>query len=94
MPVVMMQQRLVKDFYKILNQVKNEEIPDGVKLPASFNHLVSEMKNNQYDARTFAFMLRAMVCVKLFKHGHNYFQIWFISLFLISWRRAGLTNMY
>ncbi|KAJ6936531.1 galacturonosyltransferase 14 isoform X2 [Populus alba x Populus x berolinensis] len=53
--------RLVKDFYKILNQVKNEEIPDGVKLPASFNHLVSEMKNNQYDARTFAFMLRAMM---------------------------------
>ncbi|KAG5226986.1 glycosyl transferase family protein [Salix suchowensis] len=53
--------RLVKDFYKILNQVKNEEIPDGVKLPASFSHLVSEMKNNQYDARTFAFMLRAMM---------------------------------
>uniref|UniRef100_A0A6N2MFY3 Hexosyltransferase n=1 Tax=Salix viminalis TaxID=40686 RepID=A0A6N2MFY3_SALVM len=53
--------RLVKDFYKILNQVKNEEIPDGVKLPASFSHLVSEMKNNQYDARTFAFMLRAMI---------------------------------
>lgn len=59
--VAMMHQRLVKEFYKILNQVKSEEIPDGLKLPASFSHLVSDMKNNQYDARTFAFMLRAMV---------------------------------
>ncbi|KAG8501631.1 hypothetical protein CXB51_004076 [Gossypium anomalum] len=53
-------QRLVKDFYKILNQVNAEEIPDGIKLPDSFNQLVSEMKNNQYDAKTFALMLRAM----------------------------------
>ncbi|PPS06714.1 hypothetical protein GOBAR_AA13922 [Gossypium barbadense] len=54
-------QRLVKDFYKILNQVNAEEIPDGIKLPDSFNQLVSEMKNNQYDAKTFALMLRAMM---------------------------------
>ncbi|KAI5340856.1 PREDICTED: probable galacturonosyltransferase [Prunus dulcis] len=54
-------QRLVRDFYKILNQVNTEEIPAGLKLPDSFNQLVSEMKNNQYDARTFAFMLRAMM---------------------------------
>lgn len=62
----MMQQRLVKDFYKILNQVKTEEIPDGLKPPDSFSHLVSEMKSNQYDAKTFAFMLKAMVCFKLY----------------------------
>lgn len=62
MVVVTAQQRLVRDFYKILNQVNTEEIPAGLKLPDSFNQLVSEMKNNQYDARTFAFMLRAMVC--------------------------------
>ncbi|PPD82732.1 hypothetical protein GOBAR_DD20347 [Gossypium barbadense] len=54
-------QRLVKDFYKILNQVNAEEIPDGIKLPDSFNQLVSKMKNNQYDAKTFALMLRAMM---------------------------------
>ncbi|KAE8655761.1 putative galacturonosyltransferase 13 [Hibiscus syriacus] len=54
-------QRLVKEFYKILNQVNTEEIPDGIKLPDSFNQLVPEMKNNQYDVKTFAFMLRAMV---------------------------------
>lgn len=55
-------QRLVRDFYKILNQVKSEEIPDGLKLPASFDELVSEMKTNQYDAKTFAIELKAMVC--------------------------------
>lgn len=55
-------QRLVKDFYKVLNEVDTEEIPDGLKLPDSFSQLVSEMKNNQYDAKTFGFMLRAMVC--------------------------------
>ena len=59
--MMMVQQRLVKDFYKILNQVNIEEIPDGLKPPDSFSQLVSEMKNNQYDAKTFAFMLRAMV---------------------------------
>lgn len=53
--------RLVRDFYKILNQVNTEEIPHGLKLPDSFSQLVSEMKNNQYDATTFAFMLRAMM---------------------------------
>lgn len=58
----MMQQKLVREFYNILNQVNTEEIPHGLKLPDSFSRLVSEMKNDQYDARTFAFMLRAMVC--------------------------------
>jgi hypothetical protein len=58
----MVQQRLVRDFYKILNQVNTEEIPHGLKLPDSFSQLISEMKNNQYDARTFGFKLRAMVC--------------------------------
>ncbi|KAK8711100.1 hypothetical protein V6N13_146398 [Hibiscus sabdariffa] len=52
---------LVKDFYKVLNQVITEEIPDGLKLPNSFSQLVSELKNNQYDAKTFAFSLRAMM---------------------------------
>lgn len=58
----MMQQKLVREFYNILNQVNTEEIPHDLKLPDSFSQLVSEMKNNQHDARTFAFMLKAMVC--------------------------------
>ncbi|CAI0388302.1 unnamed protein product [Linum tenue] len=54
-------QRLVKDFHKILNQVNTEEIPNGLKLPESFSQLVAEMKSNQYDAKTFALTLRAMM---------------------------------
>lgn len=53
---------MVRDFYKILDEVNSMEIPDGLKLPDSFSQLIAEMKNNQYDARTFAIMLRAMVC--------------------------------
>ncbi|XP_039069332.1 probable galacturonosyltransferase 14 [Hibiscus syriacus] len=53
--------KLVKDFYKILNQVITEEIPEGLKLPDSFSQLVSELKNNQYDAKNVAFSLRAMM---------------------------------
>lgn len=57
-----MQQRLVSEFYKVFNQVSTEEIPDGLKLPDSFSQLVSEMKDNRHDAKTFAFILKAMVC--------------------------------
>ncbi|KAF6171720.1 hypothetical protein GIB67_007241 [Kingdonia uniflora] len=57
--------RLVRDLYKILNQVSSEEIPDGLKVPESFNQLVSEIKNHQYDAKTFAIQLKAMVVGKL-----------------------------
>lgn len=58
----MLLQRLVKDLYKILNQVMSEEIPDGLKVPTSFSEFVSEMKNGQYDAKTFAIMLKTTVC--------------------------------
>uniref|UniRef100_A0A1J3DCF0 Hexosyltransferase n=2 Tax=Noccaea caerulescens TaxID=107243 RepID=A0A1J3DCF0_NOCCA len=55
------EQRLVRDFYKILNEVSTQEIPDGLKLPDSFNQLVSDMKSNHYDAKTFSIVLRAMI---------------------------------
>ena len=58
---LLLQQRLVRDFYKILNEVSTQEIPDGLKLPNSFRQLVSDMKNNHYDAKTFSLVLRAMV---------------------------------
>ena len=61
MMTLMVLQRLVRDFYKILNEVKAGEIPPDLQLPDSFDQLVSDMKNNQYDAKTFAFMLRGMV---------------------------------
>ncbi|XP_077223393.1 putative galacturonosyltransferase 13 [Tasmannia lanceolata] len=53
--------RLVRDLYRILNEVSSEEIPDGMKLPASFGEFVTEIKNNQYDAKTFAIKLKAMI---------------------------------
>ncbi|KAM7268809.1 hypothetical protein ACFE04_010975 [Oxalis oulophora] len=67
--------KLVKDLYTILNQVATEEIPDGLKLPDSFNHLVSQLNNNPYDAKTFGFMLRAT------KYGADHLFILF-SVFL------------
>lgn len=79
----MLLQRLVSDFYKILNQVKTEEIPDGLKLPDSFTQLVSEMQSNQYDAKTFALMLKAMVCLVLEIHTHIVGK-GFLLLFFIS----------
>ena len=59
--IIMVQEKLVRDFYKILKEVRSGEIPDDLKLPDSFEQLVSDMKNNQYDAKTFAFLLRGMV---------------------------------
>ncbi|WZZ65157.1 hypothetical protein YC2023_076527 [Brassica napus] len=53
-------ERLARDFYTILNEVSTQEIPDGLKIPDSFKHLVSDMKNNHYDAKTFALVLRAI----------------------------------
>lgn len=61
MMTLMVLQRLVRDFYKVLNEVKTGEIPADLKLPDSFDQLVSDMTNNQYDAKTFALMLRGMV---------------------------------
>ncbi|XP_008805098.2 probable galacturonosyltransferase 14 [Phoenix dactylifera] len=51
--------KLVRDLYKILNQVDSKEIPVGLVLPESFSEFLTEMKNNQYDARTFAITLKA-----------------------------------
>lgn len=55
-------QRLVKDIYKILDQVNSEQIPENLKVPHSFKELLSEMKRNKFDAKTFAISLKAMVC--------------------------------
>lgn len=54
-------QRLVKELYKILNEVRSEETPNGLQVPASFSGLVEEMASNHYDTKTFAVRLKAMV---------------------------------
>jgi len=48
--------------YKIFEQVNPEEVPVGAKLPESFSEFLYDMKNNQYDAKTFAIRLKATVC--------------------------------
>lgn len=53
--------RLAKDMYEVLSQVSNEELPEGFTVPESFNDLVADMKMNQYDAKTFAFKMKALV---------------------------------
>ncbi|KAK6129305.1 hypothetical protein DH2020_037014 [Rehmannia glutinosa] len=60
MDVVNNSVRLVKDFVKILNQVNSEKVPDGLKLPDSFNQLVSEMKN-KYSSKEFALIMKGMM---------------------------------
>ncbi|CAN4079441.1 unnamed protein product [Withania somnifera] len=59
--LLLFQQRVVKDFVKILNQVNSEEVPAGLKLPASFSQFIAEMKNNKYSAKEFALMLKGML---------------------------------
>lgn len=54
-------QRLVQDLYRIFYQVNNEEFPLEKKLPESFREFLMEMKDNHYDARTFAVRLKATV---------------------------------
>ncbi|KAI4320397.1 hypothetical protein MLD38_033883 [Melastoma candidum] len=54
-------ERLVRDFYMILNDVGGAAIPYDFEIPDSFNQLVTDMKNNNYDAKTFALILRAMM---------------------------------
>lgn len=57
----MVLQRIVRDFYMILNDINTAAIPNDLELPNSFNQLVIDMKKNNHDARTFALVLKAMV---------------------------------
>lgn len=59
---VLVEQRIVKDFYNILNQVNAEEVPADVKIPENFTQLVSELKSNTYSVKDFATILKGMVC--------------------------------
>ncbi|KAL8124657.1 hypothetical protein AgCh_012345 [Apium graveolens] len=53
--------KLVRDFYKILNQVNSEAVPNDLKLPHTFSQLVSEMKSKKYNAKEFAMILKGMM---------------------------------
>lgn len=51
----------MKELYEVLHRVDKEEIPISENLPNTFHEFMSEMKNNKYDARTFAARLKATV---------------------------------
>ncbi|CAL9043502.1 probable galacturonosyltransferase 13 isoform X1 [Musa acuminata AAA Group] len=53
--------KLANELYKILDQVNSEELPVGLKVPGSFSEFLSDMKNNQDDAKTFAVRLKVMM---------------------------------
>lgn len=69
-------QKLVKDLYKLLDQINSEEIPAGLKVPESFSEFLSDMKNNQDDAKTFAISLKATVCHLLIFYAHPQSTLW------------------
>ena len=62
---------MVKDFVKILNQVNSEKVPDTLKIPESYNQLLSEMKNNKYSTKDFALILKGMVCICVSHFFHS-----------------------
>ncbi|XP_073006086.1 probable galacturonosyltransferase 14 [Typha latifolia] len=53
--------RIVRELYKMLDQVNSEEVPVDMKVPESFNEFLSDMKKNRYNAKTFALVLKAMM---------------------------------
>jgi len=53
--------RLVRDLYSILDEINAEEAPVDLKVPESFDEFIWDMKNNDYDLRSFAFKLKATV---------------------------------
>lgn len=62
--VIMLLQRLVRDMYKILSEENYaaENPQELKKLPDTYTEFLSEIHDHQYDGRTFAIRLRAMVC--------------------------------
>lgn len=51
---------MAKEIYEVL-QVENASLPEGLTIPESFVDFVADMKNNNYDAKTFAFKIKAMM---------------------------------
>ncbi|PKA63332.1 putative galacturonosyltransferase 13 [Apostasia shenzhenica] len=50
--------RLLRDLYVLLDQANSVEIPEGITFPESYGEFLSEMKINNFDAKTFAIMLK------------------------------------
>ncbi|XP_057871484.1 probable galacturonosyltransferase 13 isoform X1 [Cryptomeria japonica] len=53
--------RMGREIYQLLLQASNEALPEGLTIPESFPDLITDMKTNPYDAKTFALKMKAMV---------------------------------
>jgi hypothetical protein len=51
----------MRDLYRMLDEINSEEVPVDLKVPDSFDEFIWDMKNNDYDLRSFAFRLKATV---------------------------------
>lgn len=51
--------RLVKDLYKMLDEINSEDVPVDLKVAESFDDFIWDTKNNDYDLKSFAMRLKA-----------------------------------
>ena len=54
-------QRLVRDLYRMLDEINSEDVPVDVKVAESFDDFIWDTKNNDYDLKSFALRLKATV---------------------------------
>jgi hypothetical protein len=54
-------QRLVKDLYRMLDEINSEDVPVDLKVAESFDDFIWDTKNNDYDLKSFAMRLKATV---------------------------------
>ncbi|CAM0949384.1 unnamed protein product [Alopecurus aequalis] len=51
--------RLVKDLYRMLDEINSEDVPVDLKVAESFDDFIWDTKNNDYDLKSFALRLKA-----------------------------------
>ena len=60
-------QRLVRDLYRMLDEINSEEVPVDLKVAESFDDFIWDTKNNDYDLKSFALRLKATVSIDAYK---------------------------
>ncbi|KAE8805168.1 putative galacturonosyltransferase 13 [Hordeum vulgare] len=51
--------RLVRDLYRMLDEINSEDVPVDLKVAESFDDFIWDTKNNDYDLKSFALRLKA-----------------------------------
>lgn len=60
-------QRLVRDLYRMLDEINSEDAPVDLKVAESFDDFIWDTKNNDYDLKSFALRLKATVSIDAYK---------------------------